>query len=199
LNKEELVQIANTPASVQNMYGDGGVQITNTDGGHIQLFFINSGSNVRLDAFRFNTEFYNLFVINDKIDAHGTFTIPIKDCLLHTAPDAYPEGKITIALLERILTYPSLIATPNAQHLTAYPTQCATICKVHRYEILDDAIKFRYLVSKEFQQQPLNEIATTLGILASEQSNELDHCHWEIKHVNLLEILKLEDEYEGKK
>lgn len=189
--REELVHISNSSHTTQNMNGDG-VQIANGEGGLIQLFFINAGTHFRIDNFHFDTECYNLFVINDTLENHGTFIVPFEDCLKHTAQEVFPEGMITNALLERIFKYPSLIANPNVSHLTAEESQKAAVCKVHDYEVVTGGIKFKYVISKEFMQQPLNEAPTAFGILACDQTNELDHCHWEIKHINLLKLLQLE-------
>lgn len=188
--REELVHISNSSTTTQNMHGDG-VQIANGEGGLIQLFFINAGSHFRIDNFHFDTDCYNLFVINDTLENHGTFIIPFEECLQHTTPDVYPEGMITSSLLERIFKYPALIANPNVAHLTAAEEQKAAVCKVHDYEVVKGGIKFKYVISKEFKQQTLNEAPTAFGILASDQTNELDHCHWEIKHINLLKLLQL--------
>jgi len=186
---EELVHISTAPTT-QNMHGNG-IQIANGEGGLIQLFFINAGTYIDIENFYFDTECYNLFVVNDKIENSGSFIVPFGECLKHTAADVYPEKMITAALLKRIFKYPSLIANPNKTHLTATADQKVAICKVHGYEVLSDGIKFKYLISNEFLQQTLNDAPIAFGILASDQTNELDHCHWEIKHINLLKLLQL--------
>lgn len=188
--REELVHISTSSTTMQNMHGDG-VQIANGEGGLIQLFFINAGSHFRIDNFHFDTSCYNLFVINDNLENHGTFIVPFDECLKHSSADVFPEGIISNALLERIFKYPSLIANPNMAHLTATDEQKVAVCKVHDYEVVSGGIKFKYVISKEFKQQLINEAPIPFGIMASDQTNELDHTHWEIKSINLLELLKL--------
>ena len=194
MTKNKLVQITEN-STQQNMYG-AGVQIANA--GHIDLFIINNATHVRLDAFRFDTSHYNLFVINDQIESFGDFIIPYDLCLKHS--DSFMKNrKINKALLEQVIRFPSLIAIKNEDHLYANENCTAKICKVHGYYILDEGIKFKYIVSKEIKQQYLNDCPSLLGIMSSNQSNELDEVHWEIKNFNLINALSLESEYEQKK
>lgn len=195
IDKDDNFPIVIAPkASAIASYGPGSTNINN-NGGTISLVYINPGAHVRLNAFYFITGHYNLFVVDDIIENYGSFFMAFDFCLKNTETN---QG-LTKDFIEYALNFPSLIATKNSHKVKADESQIAVIAKVHDMTVLDNGIKFRYIVSKEIHQQQINENTSAFGVLASDQTNELDEIHWEIKTLNLFKVLNLEDEYARKK
>lgn len=191
INKSDNFQVVIAlKAGAIASYGTGSTNISN-NGGTINLVYINPGAHVKLNAFYFVTNYYNLFVIDDVIENYGSFFIPFNACHKNTEINHI----LDIAFVNYTLNFPSLIATKNAHKTQADESQIAIIAKVHDAVVLENGIKFRYIASKEIKQQEINDNTSTLGILASDQMNELDEIHREIKDLNLFKILDLEEEY----
>ncbi len=191
INRNNNFQIIIAPkAGAIQSYGEGSTNIAN-NGGTINLVYINPGAHVKLNTFYFITDYFNLFVVDDVIENYGSFFMPFIGCLKNTEIGT----KLTKDFLDYALNFPSLIAAKNIHKTEASESQIAVIGRVHDAVLLDNGIKFRYIASKEIKQQEINENASTLGIYASSQMNELDEIHWEIKPLNLFKVLNLEDEY----
>ena len=177
INKGSDFQITiATKAEALNSYGANATNIDNH--GTINMFYLNTCAEVKLSTFHFETQCYNLFIVDDYLENHGSFFIPFDKCLKNTDIGG---TKFNQEFVDYALNFPSLICTRNAKLLNADKAQYCLIAKVHEAKCLDDGIKFRYISSKQFQQQKININHDKLDILSSSQTNELDEIHWEIR------------------
>lgn len=139
-------------------------------------------------------EFYNLFVIGsgehfESLD--GSFLVMSKRAMEYTDKDIHDRLiYLTEADRAEIQTYPSLFMAENADYGKAGPDQIAYFGRA--IEIRphgDQHIKVKYHFIKDIPQQRMNELLTELNIAGSTRFNELNHTHWAIKRVDLLDKL----------
>lgn len=136
---------------------------------------------------------YNLFVIAEGIKQMGDFVLDYSRMLQHTDKELLAGNKLTKDILDILITYPAIITNKNVSHKNA-GSQACYIAKITAYEPLEGKIKFRYVLCAQLPQQALNDNEDAFAIFHSDQTNEIDDIHWDVKKTNIIEYLGLEGE-----
>lgn len=196
-----LIQINQIPAGADvslSISGENARQIANAPGGIIEFISLDTTDKIPLERVRFDESHYNLFVIDGPIKTNGSITIPDNEWLKNSQP-MIPNG-LTSACLQTFIMYPAIIVRANQSYRKSTRDSNAALAMVFNPQVGNDkkSIKFNYIISKLFPAQILNDRWSEFGIFSSEQSNELDHTCWEIKHINIIKALGLEDGISGK-
>lgn len=135
-------------------------------------------------------DYYNLFVISDEI-INWRFTIP-KDRSLQSGSDIVKKlANLTPESIAQIKTFPSLFMNENTQYGgRTSPIQEAYYGFVTDLRVQENGfIKIRFRCEAKINQQQINDIVHMLDIHAGSGIMELNHTHWTIKNVNLIEEL----------
>lgn len=190
------IQVINIPANTDvslSLSGTNAKQIANAPGGVIEFISVDFSERVPLDRLRFDNSCYNLFVVNCPIQTNGSFEVR-EEHWLKNSKALIPNG-LTPSALIKLTKYPAVIVRQNETHKSAIANSNALLCIIFDPEVSSDktSIKFKYVVSKIFKAQILNQEAAKFGIAASNQSTELDHICWEVKEKNIINILGLEE------
>lgn len=185
------INIANTkgPCTFQNT-GNHCVQIANGSGGIVNLFFVDSSEDFPVSKLPFNCNKYTLLVVDESIKTTGVIYIDSKTCFLYSK-NKLPSKKLVQKTLDEICEYPVLIAKRNFSQKKCGEDVNAAIGRLYKPEIQKGRIKLNYLIGQRFPQMFLNNNPSLFDIMSSDQHNELDDLHWEIKELDILEKLKL--------
>ena len=92
--------------------------------------------------------------------------------------------------IARIKTFPSIFCAENHLYGKTDDEQKAYYGFVTDVKVQDNGIKIFYRFLNEIQQQVLNDNLFYLGIDGNNRFNELNHTHWAIKRIDLVEALK---------
>ena len=149
-----------------------------------------SQDNIQSEDGKISREYYNLFVISDEIK-NWRFTIP-KDRALRNNSDIVKKfAELTPETISQIKTFPSLFMYENTEFGgRTSPDQKAYFGFVTDLRVQENGIiKVRFRRDADINQQQINDIAHLLDIHESSGIMELNHTHWTIKHVDLIEEL----------
>lgn len=135
-------------------------------------------------------EYYNLFVISDEIKNYR-FTMQ-KDRSLRSDSDMVKKfGDLTPEAIAQIKTFPSLFMHEN----TNYGGQTSSDQEAYYGFVTglriqkNGVIKVYFRCEAKVNQQQINDIARLLDIYEGSGVMELNHTHWAIKNVDLIEEL----------
>lgn len=139
-----------------------------------------------------NTNYYNLFVIGEETFCDGHFIVP-KDRALTESMS--PETKALFSSLSddaitQIKTFPSLFLSENHDYGRTDEDHQACYGLVTDVRVQDNGIKIHFQPLSSIPQQRLNEIIFQLAIDGTTGFKELNHTHWAIKRLNLIEELR---------
>lgn len=143
-------------------------------------------------SFSLNTDYYNLFVIDDETSAEGHFIAPKVRELTESMTDENKAqfSALTDEAISRIKTFPSLFVSENRHYGRTDEDHNAIFGLVSEVRIQDDGIKIHFQGLWSIPQQRLNEIACRLAMQGASSFDELNRTHWAIKRLNLIEELK---------
>jgi len=148
------------------------------------------GDFVTVESPQISRDYYNLFVISDDI-SNGRFTIPKDRSLRGESETAKKFADLSTESIKIIKTFPSMFMNENTKYggLTS-PEQEAYFGFVTDLRIQDNGLlKVRFRGEAKVNQQKINEIAHLLDIYQGSGVMELNHTHWSIKHVDLIDEL----------
>lgn len=155
----------------------------------------NSDGTINKTSTQLSHEYYNLFVLGRDTQFDGLIGsfIVQSDRVLEKG---YTEEKIRNQFIyltevdrETIKTYPALFMSENREYGEASANQMAYWGRVTNIYAHGKDTKIKYHFLKEIPQQKLNELSSELCLARARSFNELNHTHWAIKNVNLLEEL----------
>lgn len=138
---------------------------------------------------RVDREYYNLFVLGTEEFDKGYFKIPRTRALCEYMTEETKQlfSVMTVPVMERIKTLPSLFMQENQQYGAAGVDQQAIYGFVSDIKIYDDSIKIYFTGYRvDIPQQRLNELNEELAISAHKAYSELNRTHWAIKRVDLI-------------
>ena len=142
----------------------------------------------------FEAEFFNLFVIDsDKLKKSGSFTIPKEESLSECVARDLGDDVLRLTDMGKgfLKTLPCLFATKNIRRDGEWRHQKVRIGVITEIDDNpDSAIKIEYQTFTSVSQVLINEARERLSIEGRPRYNELDHQHWTVKKVNLLDALK---------
>ena len=145
---------------------------------------------LQIENHEISREYYNLFVISDEIK-NNRFTIPKDRSLRSSVANDKKFAELTPEAIEQIKTFPSLFMYENTEFGgRTSPDQKAYFGFVTDLRVQENGIiKVRFHRDAEINQQQINGIAHLLDIHEGSGIMELNHTHWTIKHVDLIEEL----------
>jgi hypothetical protein len=197
--------IAATPTSSKipltfTQTGDNGTQIGHVDTVNayttvemVALGMQPDGTIARMGS-ALSREYFNLFVVacgGRFEELVGSFLVMSQRALVYTDNDIR-ERLIYLTDADRaeIQTYPSLFMYENADYGSAAPDQIAYFGRVTEIRPHGkDHIKVKYHLIKDISQQRLNELLMELNLGGTNRFNELNHTHWAVKRVDLMDEL----------
>ena len=145
---------------------------------------------LQIENHEISREYYNLFVISDEIK-NWRFTMP-KDRSLRSNSDIVKKfADLTSEVIDQIKTFPSLFMYENTEYGgRTSPDQKAYFGFVTDLRVQENGlIKVRFRRDADINQQQINDIAHLLDIHEGSGIMELNHTHWTIKNVDLIEEL----------
>lgn len=151
-----------------------------------------TGGNVSLySKITISRDYYNLFVIADEDFSLGHFTVPKDRSLTSYTNDCIKVKYASLDndAIEKIKTFPSIFASENHEYGSTDENHFAIYGLVTNIRIQETGIKIYFHPLNYISQQHLNILAPNLGIRAKSRYNELNHTHWTIKQVDLIEEL----------
>lgn len=159
-----------------------------------KLFYSNSkskkGDAAVVENHQVSRDYYNLFVIGSE-EITERFTMPIDRSLRGESETVKKFADLSTESIKMIKTFPSLFMNEN----TRYGGKTA-LEKEAYYGFVTDLriqengfIKIRFRCDAKVNQQKINDIADLLDIHQGSGVMELNHTHWTIKYVDLIDEL----------
>lgn len=138
---------------------------------------------------------YNLIVIEESFSGHGVFSISSELALTKNISDTLKQryARLTPNAIETLMKYPTIIARINEGQAKANPNQRALYGMITRIEKHSTNIHITFHYISTIVQQRLNNISDKMCLDSVTYSNELNHVHWTLKEVNIIELFKKEN------
>lgn len=205
MKNEELQSLPKTDLSTPlqttvNQYGEKSVYIDQVD--HMSQNVIvlpilqrSPSGSVRQTTQAFNTEYYHLFVMGGETFTEDHFIVSADRALsaYWTSEDLRERyGQLSAESIEALKTFPALFM-PEAEGYYAKATdeQQAYFGVIEDIRLQDNGIKIRWRMFWPISMKQLCDIGFELGMKNMTKAlSELNHTHWAIKHINLVEELK---------
>jgi len=200
-NELEAVSAANVPATIVNQNGEKNVHIDRADTVNQNITFnfpyvARSSDGRMLPTSRtINQNYYNLFVMGAEPFDHDHFLVPSDRALTTywTSEELRSElGELTDEAVEKIKTFPALFM-PEADkyYAKASEEQQVFFGFVDGVRLQDNGIKIRCQLLWPIPMQQISDIGFDLGMKDMTRAiTEMNHTHWAIKRINLIEELK---------
>lgn len=149
-----------------------------------------------------NTEFFNLIVIAGELYRNSYVMLDLDRVLTQkygTSEAIHSRlARLTKEAISEIKTYPTIFAGENYRYcqpdiLPSEPQLAyyGFIQDIHLLENRKIKIYYQLIPMCSIPQELLNRMLDVLDIKGNYKINELDKTHWSIKHVNLIEEMKL--------
>ena len=140
-----------------------------------------------------NYDYFNFFVIGGEKYNYSSFIVPINRVLEkgYMSDEIRARYKsLTQDIIEIIKTFPALFCSENHHYGKTDPDHMAYYGYVKDIKMQDNGVKIYFTKLNEIPQQTLIDFRAYFGISGNKNLNELDHTHWVIKRVNLVEELE---------
>lgn len=140
-----------------------------------------------------NYDYFNFFVVGEEKYDYSSFIVPIDRVLEkgYMSDEIRARYKsLTPDLIEIIKTFPALFCSENHHYGKTDPNHMAYYGYVKDIKMQDNGVKIYFTKLNEIPQQTLIDFRAYFGISGNKKLNELDHTHWVIKRVNLVEELE---------
>ena len=201
--KDELqtTNVTGVPATVVNQNGEKNVYADHIDTVN-QVITINfpyvarcSDGRMQPTTRTINQNYYNLFVMGGEPFEHDHFIVPADRALTShwTAEDLRAElGALTEDAVEKIKTFPALFM-PEAEKYYAEASEGQQVFFgfVDGVRVQDNGIKIRCQLLWPIPMQQISDIGFELGMKDMTRAiSEMNHTHWAIKRIDLIEELK---------
>ena len=146
----------------------------------------------------FNHDCYNLLVYGDECffgadDSRNHVTLRKSTCLESASTDSEIRQKyasLSAEAIAEIKTFPALIAYENKQYGRTTDDHYACFGQITDIKNRSNGIEIYFHPIHAFKQQPLNGLLFELDLKKSNNYNELNHSHWTIKQIDLIEVLR---------
>ena len=166
---------------------------------HLTQVFIPTGlpgtPGYRLNPVNFSRDYYNLIICGkDPMLSDGTLTMPKDICLVeedNIAP-ALKEcfSPLSAEALEQLKSYPCILAGENRHPGWTDEDQPAAVAQLLDIRNHSNGIDLTFHLIFAFPQCRISELLEELGICGKKGTfNELNHSHWSVKQVDLLQVL----------
>lgn len=200
-NELEKIASANVPTTVVNQSGEKNIHIDRADTVNQSITFnfpyIARTSDGRMlpTARTINQNYYNLFVMGAETFDSDHFVVPPDRALspYWTSDELRDElGALSDEAIEKIKTFPALFM-PEADdyYAKASDEQQVIFGFVDSVRIQDNGIKIRCQLLWPIPMQQISKIGFDLGMKDMTRAiSEINHTHWAIKRINLVEELK---------
>lgn len=201
--KDELqtVSAAGVPATVVNQNGEKNVHIDRADTVNQNITFNfpyvarSSDGRMQPTSRTINQNYYNLFVMGAEQFEQDHFIVQPDQALSKgwTSEELRTElGELTDEAVEKIKTFPALFM-PEAKDYYAKPSEEQQVFFgfVDGVRLQDNGIKIRCQLIWPIPMQQISNIGFELGMKDMTKAiTEMNHTHWAIKRINLIEELK---------
>lgn len=201
--KDELqtVSAAGVPATVVNQNGEKNIHIDRADTVNQNITFNfpyvarTSDGRMQPTSRTINQNYYNLFVMGAEPFDHDHFLVPPDRAFSYywTSEELRIElGELTDEAVEKIKTYPALfMQEAEGYYAKASDKQQAFFGFVDGVRLQDNGIKIRCQLLWPIPMQQISNIGFELGMKDMTKAiTEMNHTHWAIKRINLIEELK---------
>lgn len=143
----------------------------------------------------FSRDYYNLIVYGQEpFTTDGHITFDRTRCLVEL-DNITPElrdrfSPLTAPIIEELKTFLCIIASENHHYGWTDEDHCAVVAHLTDIKNRSNGIELYFHPIFAIQQARINEISLKLGICGKpKQFNELNHSHWTIKEIDLIEVL----------
>ena len=200
-NELEAVSAANVPATIVNQNGEKNVYADRIDtiNQNITVNFAymarTSDGRMQPTSRTVNRDYYNLFVMGAEQFEQDHFIVQPDRALSKgwTSEELRTElGELTDEAVEKIKTFPALFM-PEAKDYYAKPSEEQQVFFgfVDGVRLQDNGIKIRCQLLWPIPMQQISDIGFELGMKDMTRAiTEMNHTHWAIKRINLIEELK---------
>ncbi len=189
--ENELVNIKEVPAQLVKQDADKIINVSTIEKvDNSFLVFIGNGvpgmPGYGAEAITFSSRFYNLIISdNEKLDTTGTITINRRHCLVEnddiTQDLKAKYSSLTSEAIEKLMTFPCLVANKNAHDGWADDNQVAILAKLESVAVSDENIKLQYRAMFGVSQAKLCTLIEDLGISGRYgRHNEWNLCDWTV-------------------
>lgn len=142
-----------------------------------------------------NTDYFNLFVVGREPFEQDHFLVPADRVLsaYWTNEELRKEyGPLTQEIIERIKTFPALfMAEAEKYYAKAGEGQQVFFGFIDSLRVQDNGVKIRWQPIWSIPMARISAIGFALGMKnMSRAISEINHTHWAIKRINLIEELK---------
>lgn len=136
---------------------------------------------------------YNLFVVENEEFKTGSFSIPLSKCMTKniSRENKNRYGAMDAGAFAELKQFPCIFAARNQEFLRTTETHQAIFGVIDDLKLQGDLVKVAYLPYMIFCQNILNDHPAQFGLFAKPVRNEMDACHWTVKDVDLIQILKV--------
>lgn len=144
---------------------------------------------------KISTEYYHLFVMGGETFSEGHFVVsPERALCSYWTSDELRDryGRLTAENIEELKTFPALLMS-EAEGYYVKPTddQQAFLGVIEDIRVQDNGIKIRWRLLWNIPMKSISSIGFELGMKNMNKAiSEMNHTHWAIKHINLIEELK---------
>ena len=166
---------------------------------HLTQVFIPTGlpgtPGYRLNPVNFSRDYYNLIICGkDPMLSDGTLTMPKDICLVeedNIAPALKERfSPLTAEALEQLKSFPCILAGENRHPGWTDEDQPAAVAQLLDIRNHPNGIDLSFHLIFAFPQCRISELLEELGICGKKGTfNELNHSHWSVKQVDLLQVL----------
>ena len=200
-NEIEAVSATNVPATIVNQNGEKNVHIDRADTVNQNITFNfsyvarTSDGRMQPTSRVINQDFYNLFVVGGEPFDHDHFLVDPERALsgYWTSEELRNElGDLSEEAVEKIKSFPALFMQ-EAENYYAKPSEEQQVFFgfVDGVRQQDNGIKIRCQLLWPIPMQQISNIGFELGMKNMTKAiTEMNHTHWAIKHINLIEELK---------
>lgn len=157
----------------------------------IQSIMTNRADPMLLSSLK--TEKYNLFVVENEEFKTGSFCIPLSKCMTKhiSGENKRLYGAMDAKAFAELKFFPCVFATKNQDYLRTTETHHAIFGVIDDLKLQGNLVKVTYKPYTTFCQNILNNHPSQFGLFAKPVRNEMDDCHWTVKDVDLIQILKI--------
>lgn len=151
----------------------------------------NRADPMRLSSLR--PEKYNLFVVENEEFKTGSFSIPLSRCMTRNISGENKRlyGAMDACAFAELKQFPCIFAAQNQDFLRTTESHQAIFGVIDDLKLQGNLVKVTYLPYMIFCQNILNDHPSQFGLFAKPVRNEMDTCHWTVKDVDLIQILKI--------
>lgn len=166
---------------------------------HTSQIFMTGGlpgmPNAALKPITFSRDYYNLIIYGQEpFTGDGHITFEKRRCLVEDA-NIEPELKarfspLTPEIIEELKTFPCIVSCENNHYGWADEDQYAAVAQLTDIKNRSNGIELYFRLVFGIPQAKISALLFELGICGKPGVfNELNHSHWTVKGIDLMEVL----------